>query len=1633
MSENLMYLVRNKLDIALTLYDLDGDSVQIPAEGELVVESRFIDFLPPEPSEAEWEVYDGISPEYPQPSTFSPFDGMFLRIDKPQVINDVKRIRALNNLGIGPASSAGFNTSKLILGNLNTGITLKPGGDQELFVRNAIDDTWKGVRALQYAFSQGTVLKEASDGSIALTNSTGNANVSLRFGGTTDTFPMLRGANSTTVELKQGDNSAYADISVRKLTVKGAANAVVFDPRGGSGASFNIYNEDGGSLRINNGTNDVLSISATGVFTYTSALFIGQNPIQATNGETFTFDGDSLPRHGLRWFSDSTANAGSPGMVAGLSAYYGLRFFTKDLPRWTVTDDGHLLAHADNAYDIGTSGANRPRNVYTAGNVNIGNSAAFLWDTRTRMYSSQNGVIALATASGDNFHRLQFGGITNAFPALKRDGTTLAVRLADDSGDASLKANGLHLSGLITVTSSASNAIALTRTGAGANLTLSFTMNDITSYFGNTQPGVFKVGTSVDLNSSGHVVFHGGAHTLFTSDKTYDIGNSVANRPRDVHVARKLVIANDVNGDGPAVVVSTTTKTPDEFAFVAQRNGVSAGGIANDGSFRQFNTTDISTNFERGWMQWNSNEFTIMTDKGGTGSARSLSFGTNGTRRWYIDSAGTLMPHANNTHNIGSSGNRVQNIWVNNTVTTANVTLSSTGLFSFSTRSNIRSPADGDITITNNAETGFNRLQLGGTTSAFPALKRNGVIVQIRLADDSNWARIQTEGVLLDNSSIITAGGAGIVLLRDNMGTTFNRLQFGGTTSAFPALKRNTDTLEVKLADDSAFATLSAGQVRANGLLAVSNGNATSNSDFLRLNPSDFAAGKPRLFIRKDSTAAQWTIGLNDSVNNAGSIVLDAAQLAITGALSVSGLAVARTVAITADGGISGDNATNSWAKIATITTPNNNGDISAVLMVSQGRKNLPSNAIISFHVRAQVISAGPPSLFISYLAKHGNVALADDSFKLVSTSNSVTELWVRKTATYCNFAIVELGSGTNRNTNDSIAYHDNASWQATAPTGLVEASTNGVEVGGALSAASLLSTGGVTGVNLLASGQLGFTNGSVLTSPGANVIEQYNGTSAQAFRVYNTRSNSSDYERFSIDWQTIVNACVIGTEKSSPGLSRTLGFMTDGVRRWYIDTSGNLRANTDATYDIGASSDNRPRNLYVATAGFLGKLVLGGNTTLESDATNTLALRNGTSSQAFRLYKTFTNSSNYERLAIRETGSNDFLLMVEHAGTGVARSLVFGTNNFGRWQIDTSGHLLAATADTYDIGYATTNRPRDIHLSRHLYSGGSVLAASNGFLAITSRLAITSSTNGVAMLSNSEQTDFSMLQFGGTTSSFPALKRSGVQLQVRSADDTIFGDIRANRYYMAFGSILRDNADGVVVLLNNAGTDFSTLQFGGATNAFPALKRNGAGLEVRTADGSVFTGIRASRLVLGQGSFVRDVSNGNIHLGNADDTNFGSLMLGGTTSAFPAIKRNGAAIDVRLADDSDFTDINAKNITLTGALNAISKSFVIQHPTKPDMTLQHGSLEGPEFGVYFRGELKDSFVIELPDYWEGLVDESTITVSLTPIGYPQGLFVEKVSDNKVHVGNPSYNRHPHCYYVVYAERKDVEKLQVEY
>ena len=141
---------------------------------------------------------------------------------------------------------------------------------------------------------------------------------------------------------------------------------------------------------------------------------------------------------------------------------------------------------------------------------------------------------------------------------------------------------------------------------------------------------------------------------------------------------------------------------------------------------------------------------------------------------------------------------------------------------------------------------------------------------------------------------------------------------------------------------------------------------------------------------------------------------------------------------------------------------------------------------------------------------------------------------------------------------------------------------------------------------------------------------------------------------------------------------------------------------------------------------------------------------------------------------------------------------------------------------------------------------------------------------------------------------------------------------------------------------------------------------------------------------------------------------------------------------NMRLGNLAVDTNIQAGGVVTAprfqGTINVQSwKGFDIKHPNKQNHRLRHICLEGPEAGVYFRGRLKGKNTIELPPYWEGLIDVDSITVTLTQIGSSQDLIVESIDWGKVVKVKSGNGTSIDCYYVIQAARIDGEPLIVEY
>ena len=105
---------------------------------------------------------------------------------------------------------------------------------------------------------------------------------------------------------------------------------------------------------------------------------------------------------------------------------------------------------------------------------------------------------------------------------------------------------------------------------------------------------------------------------------------------------------------------------------------------------------------------------------------------------------------------------------------------------------------------------------------------------------------------------------------------------------------------------------------------------------------------------------------------------------------------------------------------------------------------------------------------------------------------------------------------------------------------------------------------------------------------------------------------------------------------------------------------------------------------------------------------------------------------------------------------------------------------------------------------------------------------------------------------------------------------------------------------------------------------------------------------------------------------------------------------------------------------------------FDIPHPNKKGWRLRHVCIEGPEIAVYCRGKVPSDGIIHLPTFWEGLVNTEDMSISLTPIGSWQELFVKEILWGKQVVVRNNAGGPINADYYIVGRRLD-DDLIVEY
>ena len=139
----------------------------------------------------------------------------------------------------------------------------------------------------------------------------------------------------------------------------------------------------------------------------------------------------------------------------------------------------------------------------------------------------------------------------------------------------------------------------------------------------------------------------------------------------------------------------------------------------------------------------------------------------------------------------------------------------------------------------------------------------------------------------------------------------------------------------------------------------------------------------------------------------------------------------------------------------------------------------------------------------------------------------------------------------------------------------------------------------------------------------------------------------------------------------------------------------------------------------------------------------------------------------------------------------------IFRTNNLNRMVISSGGLVgIGTNVPTEALEVAGT-----VAVQALVSSGGIVLDENQeiffGASGVPGRSKVSSPSDGNLLVTDAAGTDFGCLQFGGSTNSFPALKRSASSLVVKLADDSSFAGLQASALLVSSEA----DADGDVAL----------------------------------------------------------------------------------------------------------------------------------------------------------------------------------------------------------------------------------------
>lgn len=459
--------------------------------------------------------------------------------------------------------------------------------------------------------------------------------------------------------------------------------------------------------------------------------------------------------------------------------------------RFFVASDGSMTTVAN--ITAGGNIAATTGSITAGTSVGAGSSNSFNWSARSKMFSPADGTIEFQNQAQTDFSRLQLGGTTSAFPSIKRNGTGIDFRLADDSGYATTTMLGLRLSGLtnaILSTDALGNVVATTTGGSGVT-SVTGTYPIISS--GGTTPAIsLAFGTTTLINAGTGIATSSGANGAITVTNSSPLSGLTTSYPLSFTggntlawiglattsqpASSNILVSNGTNGIYGAATSTLTASSPLTGSFTQIGSGGTLGcqtasgsqaGCLSSTDWTTFNGKQSALTFSTGLtntagtitVNTSQNISTlsnltvagfVQTTSGGVLSSAALTSGQVTTALGFTPFGGT------NPLPIANGGTATTTGGVTNGVEYYNGT-----------------------TLTNGANFNYNGTQVGiGTSTASAKLDvGNGVI---RAVTGSNT--LPTSGSGLE---LITASGQSFLTAYDRTNSQYIPLQISSSNTTF--------------------------------------------------------------------------------------------------------------------------------------------------------------------------------------------------------------------------------------------------------------------------------------------------------------------------------------------------------------------------------------------------------------------------------------------------------------------------------------------------------------------------------------------------------------------------------------------------------------------------------------------------------------------------------------------------------------------------------------------------------------------------------------------------------------------------------------------------------------------------------